>query len=379
MGASGYNRDGSVDLFTGYHQIFSPSPISTSFPTPREVAIWLIGKAELQRLGPSRYVRITRSITVVIAAHSLVLFHIYPSYFVLHPVPNFVQFTSRMEDLLTPLKTVLTSKKNPPEQHLIEASHTKQHTHSQHDAINSTGDALEALRSKPSLDLLTRVLQFLDPSKANNEGFNIKIPGPRAAQLIFVLVSDILPDYWGLLASPTHVREQQLLMRSLKSVSGIGAIIAHLRLRLDAGTGPKAEENLKSKETPRILEDLLNTLEILLRKDNFVLKICSDIAAFDLKPSQRNLLWKEFVSFVGGGRILSLAAEAHQYIRQQGSEIENSCWLGSGNQYSSWLGRNLIHMLTDSKKQRFEDLKQLAQLLGKTLSLGYTGELETDT
>lgn len=297
----------------------------------------------------------------------------------LHLDPNFVQPIVRMGDLLTPLKTVLTSKQNLPEQYLIEASHLKQPTRSQDDVINSTGDALEALRSKPSLDLLTRVLQFLDPSKANNEGFNIKIPGPRAAQLIFVLVSDTLPDYWGLLASPTYARVQNLLLRSLKSVSGIGAIIAHLRLCLDAETGSKSEENPKLNETPKTLEDLLDALESLLRKDNFVLNICNDIAAFNLKPSQRNLLWKEFVSFVGGGRILSLAAEAHQYLRQQGSEIEKPCWLGSGKQYSTWLGRNLIHMLTDSKKENVEDLKQLAQLLGKALSLGYTGEPETGT
>lgn len=279
-----------------------------------------------------------------------------------------------MEDLLTPLKTVITPKGHLPEQHLIEVGHAQQDTRLLHGAIDSPGDALTALRSKPNLDSLIRVLRFLDLSTANNDGFNIKIPGPGAAQLIFVLVSDILPDYWALLGNPSHAKEQHLFLRCLKSISGIGAIIAHLRLCLDARTGKKVEEGLETNGSPRTLRDLLNVLETLLRKDNLVSIIWNDVAVFNSKSPQRNLLWKEFVSFVGSGRILSLAAEAHQLLRQQGSEIENASWLGSGDEYSGWMGRNVIYMLTDSKTKEPGDLKPLAQLLGKALSLGYSGE-----
>jgi telomere length regulation protein len=283
-----------------------------------------------------------------------------------------------MDDFLTPLKTVITPKDYRPEQHLIEVSQVEPNSNLQYEAIRSPREALEALRSKPDLNLLTRVLRFLDPSKTDTVGFNIKIPGSTAAQLNFVLVTDIVPDYWALLATPSHAREQHLLLRCLKSVSGIGAILARLRFCLDAGNASKTEENLDAKIIPRILEDLLNVLEALLHKDNLVSTIWHDIATSNSKPSQRNLLWKEFVSVVGGGRILALAAEAHQILRQQGSEIKHASWLSSGSEYSSWLGRNVIHMLRDSKSEEPEDLKPSAQLSGKAFSIGYTGELEND-
>lgn len=284
-----------------------------------------------------------------------------------------------MDDLLTPLTTIIT-RNEKPEQYLIEVGHAQQNqdTRLLHAAIDSKEDALKALQSKPDLDLLARVLRFLDLSTANNDGFNMKIPGPAAAQLIFALVSDTVPDYWALLADQSHAKDQHLLLRCLKSVAGIGAIITRLRLCLDATTGPKLDENLEKKGTLRTIRDLLSVLETLFRKDNLFSIIWNDIVVFNSKTPQRNLLWKEFVSFIGGGRILSLAAEAHQLLRQQGSEIENASWLSSGEEYSSWIGRNVIYMLTDSKAEESGGLEPLAQILGKALSLGYSGETRSD-
>ena len=279
-----------------------------------------------------------------------------------------------MEDLLTPLTTIITRKENLPERHLNEVGHERQSAALVHGAIDSKEDALKALQSKPDLDLLIRVLRFLDTSTANNNDFNIKAPGPAAAQLIFVLVSDIVPDYWALLAGPSQAKEQHLLLRCLKSVSGIGAIIAHLRLCLDAITGQKPDDNLGKSRASRTIRDLLNVLETLLRKDNLISTIWNEIAIFDLKSPQRNLLWKEFISSVAGGRILSLAAEAHQFLRQQSSEIEKTSWLSSGDEYSTWMGQNVIYMLTASKADAPGVLEPLAQILGKALSLGYSGE-----
>lgn len=284
-----------------------------------------------------------------------------------------------MEDLLTPLTTVITRREKLPEQHLTEVSRPQQITTPlPYGAIDSKEDALKALQSKPDLDLLARVLRFLDRPTTNNDAFNIKIPGPAAAQLIFILVSDTIPDYWALLADPSHAKEQHLLLRCLRSVSGIGAIIAHLRLCLDALTGSKLDENLEKSKASRTLKNLLNVLETLLRKDNFVSIIWKDINVFNLKSPQRNLLWKEFISFVGGGRILSLSAEAYQFLRQQSSEIENASWLSSGDEYSAWIGRNVIHILTDSTAEEPRVSEPLAQILGKALSLGYSGEQRQD-
>lgn len=279
-----------------------------------------------------------------------------------------------MEDLLTPLTTtIITRKEKSPEPHLIEVGQAQQNSGLSHGTIDSKEDALKALQSKPSLDLLIRVLQFLDLSTTKSDGFNIKSPSPAAAQLVFVLVSGIVPDYWPLLSDPSHIKERHLLLRCLKSVSGIGAIIAHLRLCLDARAGPKVDENFERSGTPRTIRDLLNLLEALIHKNDLVSTIWNDVVPFNSKTSQRNL-WKEFVSIVGGGRILSLAAETYQVLREQGSDIEDTTWLSSGDEYLRWIGRNVIHMLTDSKAEEPGNLRPLAPLLGKSLSLGYSGE-----
>lgn len=284
-----------------------------------------------------------------------------------------------MDNLLTPLKTVVTSRNDSNQQHLVEVSQTKQHAALSFGAIDSPRDALEALRSKPGLDLLTRVLRFLDPSKDRIDDFSIKIPGPKAAQIIFVLISEIVPNYWALLATPSHSKEQRLLLKCVRTISGIGAIIARLRYFLDAGSKPRAEEALATKEIPMALESLVSLLETLLRKNNLVSSIWNDVAALKSSSSQQNLHWKEFVSLVGGGRILSLAAEAHQILSQRGSEIKHARWLSIGNEYSSWLGRNVTYMITHSKTQEPGNLKPLAQLVGRAMSLGYTGKLEYGT
>lgn len=281
-----------------------------------------------------------------------------------------------MEDHLIPLKTIIVPQRHSPEQpHLIEV---KQSTRLSNKTIDSIEDALKTLQAKPTSDDLTRVLQYLLSSTANHDGFNIKSPGPAAAQLIHALVSDIVPHYWILLTDSYHTKEQNLLLRCLKSVSGVGAILARLRFCLDAGIPPKAEENLERKDITRTSIDLLNVLMSLLHKDNFVSTIWKDSDAFKINPLQRNLLWKEFISFVGGGRILSLAAEVHHFLRQQVSDIASECWIGNGNEYSRWLGRNVIYMLADLNEEKREALKSLAQLLGKSLSLGFSGELQSD-
>jgi telomere length regulation protein len=285
-----------------------------------------------------------------------------------------------MENLLTPLKTIITSRNDSlQQQNLIEVRQVKQHTGLSYAAIDLPGDALKALRSQPDLDLLTRVLRFLDSSKDRINDFNIRIPGPKAAQIIFVLISEIAPNYWALLAIPSRLKEQRLLLQCLRSVSGIGAITARLRYFLDAGSKTRADEALAAKEIPKTLESLLSLLETLLRKENLISNIWNDVATLNSNSSQKNLHWKEFVSLVGGGRILSLAAEAHQVLSQQSSEIQHASWLGIGNEYSSWLGRNVTYMITDSKTQEPGNLKPLAQLVGRAMSLGYTGKLEYDT
>lgn len=283
-----------------------------------------------------------------------------------------------MEALLSPLKTTIISEADQPEPNLVTVNTERSSTSVQQNfIIQSSEDALEALKSKPDSELLTRALRWLDPSAANIERFNIKIPGPKAAQIIFVLVAEIVPDYWRSLngkVTSVQFKQKKALLRCLCNVASIGAITARLRVFLDLKDDPQRDGQSSMSVNSQGLEDLLSVLESFLDGNAFVSSIWIDINSFITNTSQRALLWKEFVAILAGGRLLSHAAEAFHFINKSSPDASEGRWLGNGSQYCSWLGENIAHVLTSSQKDRAEDWKALALLVNRALKLGYTGK-----
>lgn len=281
-----------------------------------------------------------------------------------------------MEALLSPLKTRVISDTGHTEPHLVAVEAEQKSTSAQDFVIGSPEDALEALKSKPGSDLLTRVLRWLEPSTADTERFNIKIPSPKAAQITFVLVTDIIPDYWKSLTgkiTSMQLKQKRLLLRCLRSMSGIGALTARLRFFLDLKDDPQREGQSSTSSKSQGLEELRGVLESLLNGNGFVFSIWVDINSLFSNVSQRTLVWKEFANTFVGGRLLSLAAEAFHVINETSPEASRGSWLGSGSQYSSWLGENVACMLINFGENTVEDWKALALLVNRALKLGYTG------
>ena len=282
-----------------------------------------------------------------------------------------------MEDLLKPLKTTTTSHLEYADGNLTKANSNDSTGTTYSGAINCSEDAIDALRSKPNPELLDRVLRWLNPKSAQDGRFNINSPGPQATQIIHLLVNDIIPTYWKFLRGkndPSQSRRQLLIVRCLSSIAGIGAVTAQLRSFLALKDESQSKSNTDKSAKMQPIEDLLEVLDNILKKDSLITTIWKDISSSIVKTSQNVLLWKEFLYLVATGRILSLAAEANRTLNEISPSIIDESWLGNGNSYTAWLGRNIENMIDFLQNEDVAARKALARCVSKALSLGYTGK-----
>lgn len=277
-----------------------------------------------------------------------------------------------MPDLITPLHTRTRTEADHAEDQLVpvETQNPKEPVFQ----IKNPEDALEALRSKPDNATLGRALRWLNRTTQQVDDFNIKKPGPKAAQIVFTLVNEIVPDYWENLSGEGG-KKTSPLVQCLSSVAGIGAITSRLRLLLGLlkDTSRPAQVTSVSKTYP--VEILSIVLETILAREDFLIAIWQDIEGYNLLSSQKSLQWKEFISLVASGKVLSIASEVNLALSELSPSIKAGSWVGDGSQYAAWLGRCMQHAVKAMKDDNTEGQKALSQLFSKGLTLGYTGEL----
>ena len=244
-------------------------------------------------------------------------------------------------------------------------------------SLNSPEAALEALKSKPDLKELRKVLRWLNSTADGRHDFNIKKPGPKVAQIVYVLVNDIVPDYWATLSGGNldQPKERGLLIRCLSGVTGIGAIISRLHLLFGKLREHQGQAEVLGIRKSQFIEDLLAILEAILDSDGFVASTWNDVNSCISQSSQIFLQWKEFVNLVASGRVLSTASEASFALNELSQSVTASSWVGDGQHYAAWLGKNVQHMINSLPEDAVEGHNALSQILKKALSLGYTGQL----
>lgn len=245
-------------------------------------------------------------------------------------------------------------------------------------SLNSQEDALHILKSEPDHQELDSVLRWLKSTVSQHGGFNIKVPGPKASEIIYILISNIIPIYWGTKHDSTisdQSRRKNLLVYCLSSVAGLGAIVSRLRLLLSQLKDPRSQSDVPGIRKTQPVELLLDVLEAILGKNGFVLSIWNDINTWVLQPSQKSLQWKEFITLVASGKLLSIASEATATLNNLELSVGAGSWVGDGHRYAAWLGSNVQHMLGASVAGDQEGPKMLSQLLKKALTLGYIGQL----
>lgn len=244
--------------------------------------------------------------------------------------------------------------------------------------IRSSDDALSALTSKPTLENLAATLKWLQSTSTSDNDFKILKPSPKAAQIVFSLVDEAIPNYWALLQDQRSTKSRKTrtdLLKCLSSTTGCGAIASRLRSLLDEFKNRRRDgTDVVARGQP--LETLVKVLEAVLRPDRFLDELLKSVRAFyDSQSARSSLLWREAVSLFGSGRLLTLVAEVNLVLNEVSKDVRDGSWVGKGDLYAAWLGRNLSLMMEGLGRDEGPQRNDEAQLMSKTLSLGYTGKL----
>jgi telomere length regulation protein len=267
-----------------------------------------------------------------------------------------------MGDFLTAVSTVsLRSKPTDGKLIVEEIIQERPKVRTARKSPTSTDEVLHILRSSPDADALHDLLLFLNQPSQQSAGFDIRIPTPSSAKVLTELINTTLPDFWG-----SDDQTNLLIADCLKSVAGIGAILAKLRLVISQHKSSR--QGLRRSGS---LSDLTSVFSQLLDSDSLAQNVYTDIDRLVESQAKRTLLWKEFLTLVGTGKIIASVAEAEDTVKSAEDQLVPS-WLSNGSKYSAWLGRNVCTMLQQTSTSTY---KAAAQLCGKALGIGYPGEM----
>ncbi|KAG0161002.1 hypothetical protein PDIDSM_8535 [Penicillium digitatum] len=245
----------------------------------------------------------------------------------------------------------------------------------------SSRHTIDLLKTSPDRELLSVILAALDPfSKSKTtKDFDLRIASPTTAQILQLLVSTTIPDHWGSLDAKDRkgkdAKPRAALLRCLSSVAGLGSLVAQLRSLINAARA--SAQQAKGSSTQLGIRDLLAVLAALLEPKEFLFRLSSDISAIYDDKTQQQVAWRELVSLVAAGKIISTAAEALTVV-DESIAVSSISWVGNGSQYASWLGRNVSHMATRLAPDDESDWASAALLTGRALSLGYTDQFVTE-
>jgi telomere length regulation protein len=279
--------------------------------------------------------------------------------------PNSYKQNQIMGEFLTAVSTVSLRSKQADKKLIIEEVVSERpKARTVRNSPTSSDEVLHILRSSPDTDALHDLLLFLGQPSQQSAGFDIKIPTPSSAKVVNELINTTLPDFWG-----SHDQTNSLITDCLRSVAGIGAILAKLRLLISQNQSSR--QRVKGAETTRPLSNLTSVFSQMLDSDDLAQNLYTDTDRLVESQAKRILLWKEFLSLVGTGKIVASVAEAEDTVKSAEGQHE-PVWLSNGSKYSAWLGRNVCTMLQQKKKDA-NTCKAAAQLCGKALGIGYPG------
>ncbi|KAI2463615.1 telomere length regulation protein-domain-containing protein [Annulohypoxylon bovei var. microspora] len=272
-----------------------------------------------------------------------------------------------MEELLTPVSQ--TYRKPIQNDELLEISKPAKPIRSVEVEFRSSSpeEALEALKSQPGYDSLISILKYLQKGIQGNHAFDIRTPTPQGAQIIHILVTEIVPNYWTVLRDASTGQSKgdiHLLLSSLQSITGINAVLAFLRALLkEAKLDPKS---LKDSHVSFNLSFVLELLSKLINTDDDLKHLWDNISSLDNQAQVRPMR-QELISLFTSGRIVSLSAEAEDICRQIG-QLKDDIWVSNTKLYTDWIARNVVKWVRSGVSK--DDLKLCAEISTRTLRLG---------
>lgn len=232
---------------------------------------------------------------------------------------------------------------------------------------------IDRLRATPSL---TEVLIILEDIRQNDELNPRFAPPAQSSPVLRVLLEHTIPNFWPLVATQEDVgRDKErkslrnLLLHFFETPVGLSSIIARLRA---LNATPKTSENEVSMG--EAVKQILGLLQTSLGNENALRGLWNE--ARGNEGVRVGMVWREVVALLAGGKVLSLAAEARKKFNLGGEE---ELWISEGSAYARWLGKSISIAVEKADEDDREALKAFGQILGKSLSLGYSSELTVHT
>ena len=268
-----------------------------------------------------------------------------------------------MEDSLKPVssKIIQVLEESNDDENLQESPKAEE------TKLKTSSDIVDVLKGDASATEVAECLQLLaNPALSK---LDIRLPGPATAQIITVLLSKTLPDFWD------HFEEDHSYQQSksdvvaiLRSVPGLGGILARLRNLINEHKQTKATSGSSHQ-----LRVLLQVLDLITGPFACSRDVWTQIASgAGNNPTQRTLVWKEYVSTIASGRLLSTVAEAENMLKQEGQNL-NDTWMSDGSTFARWLGQNVVDMVRLYDTSDAASWTAAVQLCTKCLGFGWTG------
>lgn len=277
-----------------------------------------------------------------------------------------------MEDLLKPVSTAYKDTKEVQEDALVEVQKPREAPPKPSFQASNPEEALKILQSEPDFSNLVEVLRYLDTTK----DVTLSSPSAIGSQLINVLVSDVLSNYWSVLSDKNdtgkgfkHAKARGYLLSNLTNVMGIGAILARLKALINESK--RADKKDAGQNLAQILRDYLETLEAILHGESFIGRLWEQVQAEPV--ARQGSLWREVTILFGGGRLLNAAAEAYSIANESSKSIQETTWIADGAAYCRWLAGNIQHWARHLQPEQDAPWKCLSELFLKALRLGYSG------
>ena len=176
-----------------------------------------------------------------------------------------------------------------------------------------------------------------------------------SSQIVRVLVEEIIPHFWHILGKG----EKGKLVKSLRSVVGVGGVVARLGELVKAASGG---EGLGGGVDGGVAgtRELMKVLGQVLGKTNVLWEVWRGvfIGGAEWGGMKSEILWKEWVGLVAGGKVLGAASAArgvgrggveeegkreHEGITG-GDKKDGTDWVGDAKVYAQWLGKGVAVM-----------------------------------
>ncbi|KAJ4288006.1 telomere binding protein [Kalmusia sp. IMI 367209] len=272
-----------------------------------------------------------------------------------------------MDDFLTPVSTTKVKRTQDSKPLLQETQNIVEDRRSI--KLDSPDQALQVLKEQPDFESVSKVLRYLAAESERKDGFHLMLPEPVAASITYQLINTTIPDYWQILGDQGTLLKD--LIRCLRNPCGIGNIVTRLRPLIADCRQKKPVGD--SRDSASHIEDLLSILENILLGDRCLSQVWNDVETHAKNAVQKKMMWKEFITQIASGRIISLVAEAEDALKER--EVSRTAsWLANGSDYASWLGRNIASLMRGTESSEQFDAA-VVDVGGKALTLGYTDHI----